>query len=170
MAEPKTLTIKDIEFTVSQPFDEGHTCTAAEAKALNQVRKENLGNNFRKRVDEHLTNGTPSLDELQSEFAELDASYVFTIANVGGGSRRLDPVEREARSIARDIIKAELLKAGRRMSDVPEGKTEDEWKDTLEAEVERVSQLDVVVAQAKKVVKARSGAAEVALEGLGLQA
>lgn len=168
MAEPKTLTIKDVEFTVSQPFDEGHTCTAAEAKALNQVRKENLSNNFRKRVDEHLTNGTPSLAELQEEFAKLDAEYIFTIANVGGGTRRLDPVEREARSIARDLIKAELAKANRRLSDVPEGQTEEEWKDALEAEVDRVASLDVVVAQAKKVVKARSGAAEIAIEGLGI--
>ena len=41
----KTITIQGVEFTVASPYAEGHTITEAEAKALNQVRAENIRNN-----------------------------------------------------------------------------------------------------------------------------
>lgn len=170
MAEPRNITIEDVEFTISMPYDVGHTITEAEAKALNQTRRENIGNNFRKTVKAYNAGdeGAPgSVEELQAAFAELDSTYVFTIANVGA-SRKLDPVEREARKIARDYLRQELDKAGRKIGTPPEGVEQDDWDATIEAEVDRLAQVDEVVKMAKDIVKARSKTAGLQLGALGL--
>ena len=44
----KTISTQGVTIEVAEPYAEGHTCTAAEAKALNQVRAENVRNNTRK--------------------------------------------------------------------------------------------------------------------------
>jgi hypothetical protein len=48
--ELEDVTIAGEVFKIDTPYTEGHTCTAGEASALNQVRHENLRNNFAKKV------------------------------------------------------------------------------------------------------------------------
>ena len=67
MAESKTINIYDEEFTVSTPYAEGHVITAAEAKALNQVRAENIANNFRAKIKAAKEDGT--LDKVRADLA-----------------------------------------------------------------------------------------------------
>lgn len=178
MADPKTFAILDVEgFTVSQPYEEGRVVTAAEAKALNQLRKENLGNNFRAKVQAYLdanegkvefAEGAPRTEaELLDAFAKLDQDYVFTLANVSA-ARKLDPVERKARTIARGVVKDNLATIGAKVGTAPEGWTEEEWKDKIESLVDEVAARDDILAMAKAAVKAESKAVGLTLEGLNL--
>lgn len=160
-----SLTISEIEFPVTAPFAEGHVITGPEAKALNQTRKENLGNNFRKVVtkalDDAKTAGTePNVDELQSAFAKLDNEYQFTFANVAA-ARTIDPVEREARKIVREQLREQLKAAGQKMSDYDDNQ--------IEEIIDQNAQLPEVVAIAKGIVKARQKSASLAAIDLGLK-
>lgn len=172
MSEAKTISILDVEFPCTMPYDAGHTINEAEARVLNQTRRENLGNNYRTKVKEYQEKGTPTLDELLSGFAALDSSYIFTLSNVSA-ARKLDPVEREARAIARGILKAELDKVGRKITDVPAnipGDTEEAkkeaWGEVIDAEIDRIAALEPVVKQARDVVKARSKSVDIDIGAL----
>lgn len=169
MAEAKTKTIAGLEFNISQPFDEGHVCTAAEAKALNQTRSENIGNNMRKTIEEAIEardkGDSSKFDALVETVAKYDAEYVFTLANVGG-SRRLDPVEREARSIAREALKAHLAKTGRKIGTTPDGETDESWAEKVETNIDSISQREDVLKEAKKRVAAKQKQTESLTAGL----
>ena len=82
-------TINGISFEISTPYSEGHVLTEAEAKALNQTRSENIGNNLRAKIKEMQEAGE-SEDAIAAIVAEKDAEYVFTLASVSA-SRKLDP-------------------------------------------------------------------------------
>lgn len=150
--------INGVAFDISQPYVEGHTINAAEAKVLNQTRAENIGNNLRARLKEMVEAGE-SEDALRALVAERDAEYVFTLSNAGE-SRRADPVERAAMKIAKEQLKLHLAETGRKLNVAPEGYTEDEWAEKIDAELERVSQHPDVVAAAKKEVEARTKRAD----------
>lgn len=165
MAESKPLSILDIDFDVTQPYDAGHTLTEAEARALNQVRRENLGNNFRSVVkkaqdDAKEAGKEVDVESLKSQFAELDSKYVFTIREVNA-TRKLDPVEREARN----LVKAELrsyfagLDPAQKFSDLPE--------DEQERLIEQNANSPEVIKIAKQIVNAKSKITGVSLAGTG---
>lgn len=165
----KTKTINGLAFSISQPYAEGHVVTEAEARALNQTRSENIGNNLRAKIKElQDTVADPADLQAQAEalVADLDGTYVFTLAGVGG-SAKLDPYEREAQKIAKELIKAHLASAGRKLTDVPAGSTEDEWKDKLAGEIERIAASENVVKAAKKAVDAKRKQGEQLLESIG---
>lgn len=170
MAEARTFEILGIEFPVTMPYDAGHVLNEAEAKVLNQTRRENLSNNFRSKVrafNDGEEGAAASIEDLQAAFATLDAEYVFTIATAAAAVK-YTPEEKEARAIARNYIKGELDKAGRKLSDIPEGMSKEEWDDALEGEVARIAALDDVVKMAKDIVKARSKTAGLNLGSLGV--
>ena len=158
--------IAEHQFEISAPYSEGHTLTAIEAKVLNQVRAENIGNNVRAKVKELIAAGNTA--EAESLVAEKDASYVFTEAAAGGGSRTLDPVEREARKLARDTIRAALAEQGKKMNKAPEGTSDEEWKEKIAAAIETVAARDDIIAAAKKAVSQRDKAVSSAAADLGL--
>lgn len=165
-----TLHILEQPFTVTMPFVEGHVCTAAEAKVLNQTRRENLGNNFRSKVKDALDSEKElTMEQVQAEFAKADAEYVFTLANVGGG-RGGDPVEKEAKAMAREMLKAHLAKTGRKLTGAPDGETEESWKEKVAAEIERIAGTEDVMAAAKKQVEAKKKATDKLAESVGLSA
>ena len=144
----KTIIIQGEKFEISEPYAEGHVCTAAEAKALNQVRAENIGNNLRKKVTQAKEAGTFDQEEMQKLVTQYDSEYVFEARVSTGGTRRvLDPVEREARRIARDIVKAHLERQGVKLKDVP--------KEALDEKIDELSARDEIIAEAKKAVKAQ---------------
>lgn len=145
---PKTITIAGSQFEVSTPYEAGHQITEAEAKALNQVRSENIRNNMAKAVKE----STP--EEAAQKVAEYDRNYEFTLANAGGGARSMDPIEREARSIAREAIKAALAKKGE--------KIKDKDPEVVEAKVAEVAAKPDVIKLAKKRVEDKKKAVDAA--------
>lgn len=154
MAGTKKLMIAGEAFEVQCPFDAGYVLTEADARHLNQVRAENIGNNMRAAVKEHKEKGT--LDQAQREVAEYDQKYTFAMPGVGRVVR--DPVEREARSIAREQLKLYLAQQGRKLKDADPEK--------LEARIEEISQREEVLKEARTRVKQKQKFASTALEGL----
>jgi hypothetical protein len=152
MPEMKNKVIAGESFQLSQPYAAGHTLTEAEAKTLNQVRSENIGNNLRDKIKELIEAG--KLADAQALVAERDASYEFTLAQVGA-SRVLDPVEKEARSLAKEIVKAKLAEKGLKFTVAPDGETKESWAEKMEANVEKFAASEQVLAEAKKAVAAK---------------
>lgn len=163
--ETKSKTINGLEFSIRQPYEAGQTITEAEAKALNQTRSENIGNNVRAKLKEMQEKGE-SAEAMAAYVAEVDEKYEFTLASVAA-SRKLDPVEREARNIAKELLKSHLGQSGRKLTVAPEGLTEDEWKEKVESEIERISATEPVLKQAKKNVDAKKKAADSLMESIG---
>ncbi len=168
----KSLTIAGVAFEVSTPYAEGHPCTEAEAKALNQTRGENIRNNQAKAVKAVIEAaggmngkdlpeiGTDAMAELTASVAAYDKDYVFTLASVGGGRKSKDPVEVEAGKIARAAIMAHLKASGRGVKDVD--------KDALAALIAEVAERPDVVKAAKKAVAERTKLAEGAMADLDI--
>src|SRR5690606_27863361 len=109
-----TRIIGGIAFDISQPYEEGHVLTAIEARVLNQTRSENVGNNVRQKIKDMQEEGK-SEDEIRAFVAEVDAEYTFAAAR-DGSARVVDPYEREARKIARELLKAHLAETGRKLT------------------------------------------------------
>ena len=172
MPENKTKLIAGESFSVSQPYEAGHVLTEAEAKALNQTRAENIGNNLRETVKEALAKrdggDTSAMETLQELVAKYDSAYTFSMGGGGVSTRRLDPVEREAKAIATEIIKADLAAKGRKWNQVPEGLTEEEWVAKRDAVLEQQMAREDVLKLAKKRVNERSKLTEGGLEALDL--
>lgn len=100
------FTINKQTFTCPAPFAQGHVCTAGEAAQLNQVIRENVRNNLgAKEGDEPLTQ--EKVDAYLQKY-EMGARQ--------GGTIRLDPVERKARSIAEERLRARLTIRGETLS------------------------------------------------------
>lgn len=158
-------TINGMEFDISSPYAEGHTISAIEARVLNQTRAENIGNNARAKIKEMQEAGSGD-QEIIDYVSSVDTNYVFTAAGVSA-ARKLDPVEREATKIARELLKGHLAADGRKLTVAPEGLTDDEWDDKVSAEVERIAGLDEVLAAAKKNVSAKNKQAETLANALG---
>lgn len=149
----KTITIQGLEFEVNQPYAEGHILTAAEAKALNQVRAENIRNNTARKIEAAKAEAGGDLTQqaitaLAAEVAAYDAQYDFTLATGGGSPRVTDPVEREALSIARTLVRAQAKKEGRKI-------LKDEVEPTSESDITKVRFLELVegLAAREDVVK-----------------
>jgi hypothetical protein len=179
----KAITIQGVEFEVSQPYAEGHACSEAEAKALNQTRAENIRNNMAKQVkaakeeagaDEE-GNQKPlskaQLKTLAEIVATYDAEYEFTLASVGGGRASRDPIEIEANKIARSSIAAQLKKDGRTLKSVThdaDGNEIEGGADRLAAAIAKVASDPKVVEAAKAAVREREKVASADLESLDL--
>lgn len=152
MADPKTIAIgtkeQKLEFQVPQPYSEGHKINAVEANVLNQTMAENIGNNFRARVQATLTGaeGAMSESDLRAAFDDYASKYEFTLASAGGGRSTMTPLERECRKLAKGIVTALLTKEGRKVKEVE--------KEAFEAEVARYAATEPVQKAAAKNLKA----------------
>jgi hypothetical protein len=161
----KEISIHEQTFSVSAPYAEGHVITALEAKALNQTRAENIANNFRKRIKAALDNaevepkpeGYETLDAVRAALTKYDTEYTFSMPS---SREPVDPVEREAVKLAKESIRAALAADGRKMKDVDEEK--------LEAAIQKLSEREDIVAEAKRRVKASKKSAENTLADLGV--
>lgn len=143
MADPKTISIYDMEFSVPQPYDAGYTLSAVEAKVLNQCFAENIGNNQRKHIKNAIAEGT--LEAARAAFAAYASSYIFTEAAIGGTRQSLTPLEKEARKIATAQVLKHLKKSNRKRSDVD--------KEAFAAEVARLAENEKVLKLAKRRLK-----------------
>jgi hypothetical protein len=164
----KEITIAGVTFSVSQPYSAGHVITEAEAKALNQVRAENIRNNMASKVKAAMEGtakeGEPTRDTIAQAVAEYDASYVFTLASVGGGKRPSDPVEVEALRIARGIFSDFCASKKLTVKAVRERIGEEVY----EAKLAEIAERPDVVKEAKRRVKLRQESAESAMGELDL--
>ena len=151
MEEPmtKTMKIQGVEVEVTTPYAEGHTVTEAEAKALNTIRAENIGNNRRSAIKELLEaeGATPESVQkaAQKIVAEYDKEYVFTLATASSASK-VDPLQREALAIARDWVSAKLKEAGMTRKAYDEANGEEAFK----SKVAEVAEMEQVIAAAKE--------------------
>lgn len=151
-SDMKTKVIAGVSFEISEPFNAGDVLTEATAKALNQLRSENIGNNVREKVKELTEAG--KIDEAKALVAEKDAGYEFTLASVAA-SAKLDPYEREARSLAKEIVKTLLAAKGLKINVAPEGTSKEDWDAKIEANIEKVAAKEDVIKEAKKTVDAK---------------
>ena len=158
MPEAKMKIIAGEKFEVSQPYEEGHTLTIIEAKVLNQVRSENIANNMRKGVKEAVANDT--LKEFTKELIKYDNVYEFAMPSAGGGRKTMDPVEREARKLAREAIKSKLLEQGRKIGEVD--------KEKLAELVETVAANDDILKAAKKICSDRKKLVDATVDALNI--
>jgi hypothetical protein len=117
----KSDTGNEVSVTVQvpQPYTAGATTLSeGEASALNQIVAENLSNNLRAKIVEGQIDGEgkPTGEAhtdttAQALVDEYLAEYELGVRRAGSGEPRVtDPVEREARRIAREKAK-ELIKA-----------------------------------------------------------
>ena len=168
----KTITIQKIPFDISTPYAEGHACTEAEAKALNQTRSENIRNNQAKLIRaaqeaagvDAEGNANPLAPEVMKELVAsvkaYDKAYVFTLASVGGGRKSRDPIEVEAMKMARAALAAHLKSKGMTFKSVD--------KDKLDSALADIAGREGIVKAATKAVKERNALAESAVADIDI--
>lgn len=164
MADQKTMTVQGVSVEVTQPYEAGHTITDAEARALNQVRAENIGNNLRKQIKDMVEAEGATPESVQAAAQKIvsayDAEYEFTLASVGGGSTaRLDPLTKECRSIARNFIARKLKEQGISQKDYLEKNGED----AIKSKVIELADNPKIVEAAKKAIAEREKMGDVKL-------
>jgi hypothetical protein len=170
--ELKNLTIAGVNFDAPYKYAAGHVLTEVEAKVLNQTRFENLRNNFASKVKASLEGAEGAIPqaELAAKFAEFEAAYDFATPGAGGGAAKLDPVEKEAFALAREVVKAKLAAQGRSYN--PPKEATDEQKEAYKTQIANavatVAAKDEVVAQAKKNVAARGKTLDALAAGLDI--
>jgi hypothetical protein len=109
----KTISISGEIFEVSAPYVAGHVLNEAEAKALNQTRAENIGNNFRADVKSALAadlaaGNTAKLDALRKELDKYDAEYAFSMTTA---REPVDPIEAEAYKLAKEVVRKRIAES-----------------------------------------------------------
>ena len=158
MADTKTIMIYENEFTVPQPYAEGHTLSAVEAKVLNQCFAENIANNQRKNIKAAIDGGedAPTMEQAVAAFNEYAKGYEFTEAAAGGSRTTMTPVEREAKRIAKELVKEKLAEKGKKLKDLS--------KEDLDAAVARFAEHEQVQKVAKKRVAEQEKLADVSFD------
>jgi len=149
----RKLTIAGQIFTATDVYAAGHVVTENEARALNQTRAEALRNNFaaevKKALGERETLPEAEFAELQKALDAYAAEYQFS-GNVGG--RTTDPLEREAKRIATEIVDGKIAEKG-----VSKAKyIEANGKDKYDALVGKVMATEAVQKEAETIVKRRA--------------
>lgn len=105
-----SVTINGKTFEATPRYAEGHSLTANEAAALNQVMFENVGNNLRKTIKE---GKTPDA-ELQKLFNSYVKDYQFGVRSARAAG---DPVAAEAHKMAVAYVKDQIRGAGKKVAD-----------------------------------------------------
>lgn len=152
--------ISDFIVSVPQPYIEGHTITAGEASALNQTIAENVSNNLRAKLKAGHTTGEgenavtrPFTDEEAQVLVDnYLAEYEMGVRQTGSGtSRVVDPIEREARRLAKEAAKQLVTSKGKKLKEVDLDAITDAIYD---------ANVDSLTAEATKIVKAKDKAGE----------
>lgn len=152
----RSITIQDVIFTIGDVYTEGHVCTAKEAQALNQTRAENIRNNFAKTVKDAKPEDGALTDEqkaaLQSDLDKYAAEYEFSV----GGGRTLDPIDKEAKLIAANIIDGAIAKSGMSRAKYIETKGKDYYDGLIAQMMAKPNVRD----EATEIVKRREAIAD----------
>jgi hypothetical protein len=143
----KNIIIKKVEYTIAQPFAEGHVCTANEANALNQLLSENVRNNFAPKVEK--SEVAPTQEDLDNYVA----SYQFGVRSVSSS----DPVEK----VMRQLVERKLIEALKARGKNKSSLSSEEFKNAIDAAVEK--NRDVLYAKAKEIVMMQTAEIDLAL-------
>jgi hypothetical protein len=151
---------------VNDPYAEGSVINAKEAAALNTLRGELISHRVRASVFGDLTKGQTASDEqaaaAQAKADEISRTFEFGGQRVAGEPRVVDPVEKEARAIARHEMLAKLAGAGLKLGKKATAEAPEESGDKIYSAArfaEKVAELaarPAFIAKAKTIVKARS--------------
>jgi len=177
------LTIAGFQFELEHAYKDGDVINANEAAALNQTFAENIRNNFaaqlkamknkvarangwvtkdedgKETVDwERVTNDDLDADEVQTAYDEYVQSYEFGARRVGASRGPVDPVEREATRVAKDLVKKLLASKGYKLSTVSKEQMDSFVAQALEANPS-------IREAAQRTVDANKG---ISLEGLSI--
>lgn len=174
----QSIRIQGFDFTVPAPYAEGHVLTAVEASNLNQLFGENIRNNVAgkiKTAKEKFVEAGNSADAFTLDIAVAGGegqpdttlraicqgyadAYAFGV-RTARTVEPADPVEREAKRIATEMVNSALASNNVKKKDLPEGK--------FDEMVSKVATKEDVVKEAKRRVKAKEG---IGLDELGLGA
>lgn len=143
-----SLTIGAQTYQIPLLFNAGYTLNDNEAAQMNQVLKENVGNNLRGRIDKATKEGKPV--PTQDEVDEYVRGYEFGVRL--GGVRITDPVEREARDIAKVLVRDKLKTLNIKLSSVSPEKME-EYVSKLAAQENIRAEAETRVGRAKKLTE-----------------
>lgn len=162
--ETKTISIQGVEVPVRQPYAAGHVLTDHEARALNQTRAENIGNNFRAQIKAAVEGkeGAESLDSILAKLAEYDATYEFT-ARVAGSRSTATPLDKMTAKIARNWLVAKLKEQGTTLKAYIEANGEATVDEKLEAIAANEQIIKLAKDELKKQEKAAAALAEIAV-------
>jgi len=114
------VTIQGSVYTMSAPYAEGYSLTAGEASAMNQLRAENVRNNFAAQIKKALEEGK-TLG--QAELTAYDESYEFGV-RASGVRSITDPVEKAARELALKDVRGAIKAGGLKVKDFSDEKLE----------------------------------------------
>ena len=135
-------------FNIAAPYAEGHALNANEAAALNQLRAENIRNNFAARMKKAIEDKAPELG--QPELDAYDATYQFGVRQAGKLPQ--DPIEKEAYKLAEQAVINALKARGTKLKELPEGKLDELVLATLEKRPNFREQAAKVIAARKEAV------------------
>lgn len=162
----KSIGILGHVIEVSEPYAEGHVITAAEAKALNQVRAENIANNFRKRIKDanDKVEGADPIEKVLADLAEYDKIYNFSMTRTAsaGPRKSRDPLAVEVRRLAKAMLVKMLTEAGKTFK----AYNEEKGAEYVEAKIEEIGATEAIQALAKKNIANANKQAEAI--GIGL--
>lgn len=162
----QAIVIQGYDFTIPAPYGEGHALTANEAAAMNQLYAENIRNNSASKIKTAKAEAEKagvefSVDTFMvgegDEAVTLRAAIDEYAANYEFGARRtsskepVDPIQREAYRIAKEVVNSQLAAKGIKQKNLAEGVYDDT--------VERVKGSDRVQKLAAKRVKEREALA-----------
>jgi hypothetical protein len=142
------VVIQGSMFTIAAPYAAGHQLNANEASALNQLRAENIRNNFAARMKKAVEDGQTELG--QDELSKYDETYQFGVR--AAGKLPQDPVEKEAYKLAEAAVIAALKARGTKLKELPEGKLDELVLATLEKRPNFREQAAKVIAARKEAV------------------
>lgn len=162
--DTKTISIQGVEVTVRQPYAAGHTINEHEARALNQTRAENIGNNFRAAIKaaQEGKEGAKPLDAVLAELAEYDAGYEFT-ARAAGSRSTATPLEKMIAKIAKNWLIAKLKENGTTFKAYIEANGEAVVEEKLAAVMANEAIQKLAKEELKKQEKAAAALAEIAV-------
>lgn len=160
------VTIAGETFEIATPYTAGAIeLSEAEASTLNQTRIENIRNNLNGKIKK-LKEDSKSLDDkvegdeagrtYRQVFTEYAEGYEFGVRSTST-REPVDPVQREARRIARETIVTALKNKGHKVKDLD--------ADKLEEMVATLAQRDDVQKEATRRTKAASNIGLEALLG-----
>lgn len=160
------INVLDLEFECTEPYAAGQAISDVEARILNQARARGVGNSIKSEVKKFVDKvpGAKSQADLEELFAAADAKYVLTAP--------LDAVERQARQLARGIVRDSLADDGQKITDIPEGYTEESWEEQIDVWIDSIlagEHAQVIRDNAKTIVADRGKKVSVSLNELGIK-
>jgi hypothetical protein len=109
------ITIQGLKVPLEDKYAPGHQIDLGEARALNQLRRENLRNNFGPRVKAAVSAAVPE-EALQDMFKEYAQAYSFSTNP--GERNAMSKLEYHQRALAKEALGAIMKRKGLSMDEM----------------------------------------------------